>query len=380
MFLDAPVVDPDSGRAVARLFSAPDREIRADTPADVAPALDELDGAVADGAWVAGWISYEAGYALEPRLARIAPAAPAPLMWFGVYDAPVEIEPPAVTAALGPLSSDGVRDASLTTGPADHARAIAMLREHIAEGDIYQANLTSPLVFSTDAEPVALYARLRRQQPAPYAAFIRAAGRRILSLSPELFFRIDAGRITTRPMKGTAPRDAGGAALAADPKNRAENLMIVDLLRNDLSRVSVPGTVRVPALFALEEYPTLWQMTSTVTGELIPDWSIGGVLRALFPCGSITGAPKIRAMEILRGIEREPRGVYCGAIGYAGPAGAAFSVPIRTIELERAGSTWRGRMGLGSGVVWDSVAADEYAECLLKGRFLTDLAAAPAPA
>jgi para-aminobenzoate synthetase/4-amino-4-deoxychorismate lyase len=379
VLLDAAAPDPDTGRAVARCFAAPARVIRAETLSDVVPAMEAMDAAVSGGRYVAGWASYEAGYAFEPRLQSIAPVAAGPLLWFGVYDAPLELDPDEVAVALGPPSIEGVRDAALTMGPAEYAGAIDALREHIADGDIYQANLTAPLDFSCDVSPLALYARLREQQPAPYAALINAAGRRILSLSPELFFRIDGRTITTRPMKGTAPRDAsGGAALAADPKNRAENLMIVDLLRNDLSRVSLPGSVRVPALFEVEEYPTLWQMTSTVTAELAPDWSLAGVFRALFPCGSVTGAPKIRAMQILRALEPQSRGVYCGAIGYAGPAGAVFSVPIRTIELAPVEDAWSGRMGLGSGVVWDSVAADEYAECLLKGRFLTDLATAPA--
>ncbi len=199
----------------------------------------------------------------------------------------------------------------------------------------------------------------------------------VASVSPELFFRIDGGTITARPMKGTAQRgttdaddDALAEALVASPKDRAENLMIVDLLRNDLSRVARPGSVRVPALFQAERYQTLTQMTSTVTAQRASGVGLGDVLRALFPCGSVTGAPKLRAMQVIRELEAGPRGVYCGAIGYAAPDGdAAFSVPIRTAVV--AGGY--GRYDVGSGVVWDSDPAAEYAECRLKARVLTDL-------
>jgi aminodeoxychorismate synthase component I len=374
VLLDAAAPDPDSGRSVARLFRAPRSAIRADTADEVIPALEEMDVAVAGGSCVAGWAEYEAGYALERRLRPLAPAGRRPLLWFGVYDAPTEITPAQIADALGPPAIEGVREARLGLDPEAYARAIDALRDHIREGDIYQANLTAPLTFATDADPLALYARQRESQPAPYAAWIRAAGRRILSLSPELFFRIDGSTITTRPMKGTAPRDTPAGALSSDPKNRAENLMIVDLLRNDLARVAVPGTVRVPALFEVEGYPTVWQMTSTITATLPVGWALSSVFRALFPCGSVTGAPKIRAMEIIHGLETSPRGVYCGAIGFAGPEGAAFSVPIRTLDIARHDQAWTGTLGLGSGVVWDSVAEEEYRECLLKGRFLTDLA------
>ena len=370
VLLDAAVPDPDSARAEARLFTSPASEITAEGPDDVAPALAAIDDALAAGAWVAGWIAYEAGYALEPRLRTHQPAGAGTLLWFGVYDAPALIDPGDVAAAIGSPDAAQVRNARFALESDAYAEAVEAIREHIAAGDVYQANLTAPLTFATDAGPLALYARLRERQPAPYAAWLRAGGRRVLSLSPELFFRIDAGTITARPMKGTAAKD--GPALGDDPKNRAENLMIVDLLRNDISRVAVPGSVHVPALFAIEEYPTLWQMTSTVAATLREGWTMSAVLRALFPCGSVTGAPKIRAMEILRGLEPAPRGVYCGAIGFAGPSGeAAFSVPIRTVDLEPEGAGWRGRLGLGSGIVWDSVAELEYEECLLKGRFLT---------
>ena len=216
----------------------------------------------------------------------------------------------------------------------------------------------------------------------PYGAFLNLGGEQVLSFSPELFFRVDDRRITTRPMKGTTHRSSTPAeddylaeALLNDEKNRAENLMIVDLLRNDLSRVSEAGSVRVPELFTIERYETVTQMTSTVQGTLKPEVGLSDVLRALFPCGSVTGAPKIRAMQRIRELEKGPRGVYCGAIGYAGPGGkVAFSVPIRTAVLrEGEEGMIEGELGVGSGVVWDSEVGTEYEECLLKARFLTDL-------
>ena len=247
VLLDAPAPDPDSGSSVARLFSAPRAVITAETSDEVIPALEAMDAAVADGLWVAGWVEYEAGYALERRLRPLAPVDCRSLVWFGVYDAPAEVTPALVARAFGPPAARAIRDARLALDGESYAGAIETLRNHIRDGDIYQANLTAPLIFATDDHPLALYARLREVQPAPYAAWIHAAGRRILSLSPELFFRIDGRAITTRPMKGTAPRDLPASVLASDPKNRAENLMIVDLLRNDLARVAVRGSVRVPA-------------------------------------------------------------------------------------------------------------------------------------
>jgi para-aminobenzoate synthetase/4-amino-4-deoxychorismate lyase len=224
----------------------------------------------------------------------------------------------------------------------------------------------------------ALYARLRQRQPVEYGAFLHwQAGRRILSFSPELFFRVDEAngerRIVTRPMKGTAARGrttredrARAEWLRNDPKNRSENVMIVDLLRNDLGRLAKFGSVRTENLFAIERYPTLWQMTSTVTGELRPEVGFHDIFRALFPCGSITGAPKVRAMQLLAGLEGQPRGVYTGAIGFFAPRRTVFSVAIRTLEVEGD----RGTMGVGSGIVIDSDAAGEYSECLLKAEFL----------
>ena len=226
-----------------------------------------------------------------------------------------------------------------------------------------------------EGDAVALYGALAGRQPVGHGAFVRQEGLPdILSRSPELFFRTNsAGRIETRPMKGTQPRSADAAEdarrrawLAQDEKNRAENLMIVDLLRNDISRVSVPGSVHVPKLFDIESYATVHQMTSTVAAQLAENVRLSEILKALFPCGSITGAPKLRAMEILRGLEPWPREVYCGGIGWAAPDGRSeFSVAIRTVLVEGGLAT----LNVGGGVVWDSVATDEYEEALWKARF-----------
>jgi para-aminobenzoate synthetase/4-amino-4-deoxychorismate lyase len=245
------------------------------------------------------------------------------------------------------------------------------VKDYIAAGDIYQANLSFRARFPFLGEPRALYEQLRQQSGASHCAFVDDGTRQIVSLSPELFFEISAdGRLTTRPMKGTASRGGDEAAerarLSASAKDRAENLMIVDLIRNDLSRVAQGGSVAVSDMFKVETYPTLHTMVSTVTAQKCADAGVTDILRALFPCGSVTGAPKIRAMEILRELESSPRGAYCGAVGHFSPDGSArFNVAIRTLTI--AGN--RGELGIGGGVVQDSREDSEYAECLLKARF-----------
>jgi para-aminobenzoate synthetase/4-amino-4-deoxychorismate lyase len=349
-----------------RIFSAPLAIIRADTAAQVPAALAAIETALRQGRYVVGWLGYELGYALEPRLAGF-PAAP-PLLQLGVFHAPGEEALPVTGRAYaGPLQPEWDQAA--------YASRFARVKDYIAAGDIYQANLSFRARFSFLGEPRALYEQLRGQSGAAHCAYVdtnaEEEGSHILSLSPELFFDLSAdGRITARPMKGTYPRNGDDAmeraALAASAKDRAENLMIVDLIRNDLSRIAEKGSVEVHDLFKVETYPTLHTMVSTVTARKRQDAGIADILRALFPCGSITGAPKIRAMEILRELETSARGAYCGAVGYFAPDGSArFNVAIRTLTV------WddHGVLGIGGGVVQDSRMESEYAECLLKARF-----------
>ncbi|HYE95303.1 MAG TPA: aminodeoxychorismate synthase component I [Rubricoccaceae bacterium] len=377
ILLDAARPDPDTGHTGAFFFSAPHTVLTAHTVDEVLDLLDALDAEIAKDHYVAGYLAYEAAYAFEPGLFAEPPAGT--LAWFGVYDPPEQVPSEEVEGALeaaGPVSMEAPR---LTLNEGAHAACVDRIRALIRDGDVYQINLTAPFRFAVEGDPLALYGHLRRRQRVAYSAYLCAVGRHVLSLSPELFFRLDGRRITARPMKGTVRRGATpeeddrlAAGLAADEKGRAENLMIVDLLRNDLARVSVPGSVRVPRLFETERYETLIQMTSTVEADLRPGTTVGAVVRALFPCGSVTGAPKLRAMQRIRELETAPRGVYCGAIGYAGPDGAVFNVPIRTLVLESEGNDrFAGTFGVGGGIVWDSSPAEEYAECLLKARFLT---------
>ena len=361
--------DVAAGRA--RLFTGATEILTASQPGEVAPALVRLGEA---GPW-AGFIGFEAGYALEPRLAALARPAPPgqPLLWFGRYKGEAVFDDAGVARLLGDGSASAGAAEPLIAR-ADYDIHLARLQELIGSGDIYQANLTFPASVAASGHPLHLYRHLRAGSRAPYGALIHTGDLWVLSFSPELFFRLDEWRLTARPMKGTAARGhdaaddaARAAALAADPKNRAENLMIVDLLRNDLSRVAT--AVAVPRLFAIETYPTVLQMTSTVTAKARPGVTAADVLAAIFPCGSITGAPKIRAMEVIAEVETAPRGVYTGAIGAIGADGdAVFSVAIRTLAMTRDGSA---TLGLGSGIVADSEADSEWAECLAKAAFLT---------
>ncbi|MES2126563.1 MAG: aminodeoxychorismate synthase component I [Pseudomonadota bacterium] len=277
----------------------------------------------------------------------------------------------------------GIAGVHANVDEAEFTRALGSVHDYIAAGDTYQVNYTYRLRFDAFGSLFDLYARLRARQPVPYGALVALPdGSAIVSLSPELFVRHSQGELTTRPMKGTAPAASDdaenarrSAALAQDPKNRAENLMIVDLLRNDLGRVAVTGTVEVPALFDVQRYSSVLQMTSTVRARLRPDAALSEIFDALYPCGSITGAPKRRTMEIIRELEPAPRGIYTGAIGWFAPDGDfCLSVPIRTLVLQAPQHGVRaGELGVGAGIVFDSDARDEYAECQLKARFLTGL-------
>jgi para-aminobenzoate synthetase/4-amino-4-deoxychorismate lyase len=352
------------GRAI--LYSELSDVVATRDPQSVPASLARLRGRDA-----AGFIAYEAGYPLEKRLRPLAATPPAeapPLLWFGTFDRVEEVD--AELFLADPASAWIGRPHPLVDEQ-EYRGAVAEVLEHIAAGDIYQANLTFQAQAATAGHPLAVYAGLRRRARAGHCALVFTGEHWILSLSPELFFSVEQGRVTTRPMKGTAPPEAPPSSLRDDPKQRAENLMIVDLLRNDLSRVSKPGTVKVPELFRVETYPTVLQMTSTVTSELGEGLGAVDLLEAIFPCGSITGAPKIRAMEIIHRLERRPRGVYCGAVGRFRSGGdAEFNVAIRTLTLKSGESV--ARLGLGSGIVADSRAGDEWRECLAKGAFVED--------
>ena len=361
----------EHGPGGAALFDGAQAHVVATDMADVVPALARLDAARAAGKWVAGYLSYEAGFAFEPRLAGLARPSDTPLLAFGIYDAPQPFpELVAGPVAVAPLHAMVTRT--------DYDVAMATVQGYVAAGDCYQVNLTFPLETRlVRGRALDLYAALRRQ-PVGFGAYVDLGGPVLVSRSPELFLRIDAaGRIETKPMKGTAPRDADpveDAVLAQDlrtrAKDRAENLMIVDLLRNDIARIARVGSVRVPELFHIESYATVHQMVSRITGQLAEPASMAGVMAALFPCGSITGAPKIRAMQIIAQVEPHARGAYCGAIGWMGPDGAAcFNVAIRTLTVTGDHI----RLNVGGGVTHGSTAEGEWEEAWWKTRYLTGL-------
>ena len=371
--------------APARLYRDPVEVICADCLEEVQPALDRIAEAAELGLHAAGYMSYEAGLMLEDRLQPVAlrqvdRTPPMPLLWFGLFEGHRLIDPALMPDLLpDPATATVEAPRPLIDEQAYHS-AFARVQEYIRAGDIYQANLTFPCATRFTGDIMALYAAIRPRQRAGYGGIVRTGAHNILSFSPELFFTNVRGQLTARPMKGTARRSPdleADAALAReleqDAKQRAENLMIVDLLRNDLSRVSRAGTVTVPDLFHVETYPTVHQMVSTIRARMLPGLSPIDILRILFPCGSITGAPKVRAMEIIDAVEAYPRDIYTGTMGWIDPNGdAAFNVAIRTIWVEEGSR--EGRLGLGSGIVADSDAASEWAECLAKGRFLTTAA------
>jgi para-aminobenzoate synthetase/4-amino-4-deoxychorismate lyase len=358
-------------------FGEPQRLIIAATPQEVPAALHAVSTAVeVDGLYAAGYLSYEAAAGLE--LATHAASGP-PLLWFGLYAAPqvYEILPP-VTKGVSQPSLSGPWEPALTE--TQYREAIATIKEYIARGHTYQVNYTYPLRNGFVGDAYAYFHQLVQAQQAAYAAFLDIGRFVICSASPELFFRLDGETLRSKPMKGTAPRGLTSAAdekqrqwLATSTKNRAENVMIVDMIRNDMGRVAALGSVHVPRLFEVERYPTLLQMTSTVEAQTTAP--IGEILRHMFPCASITGAPKVRTMEIIRQLEPEPRGVYTGVIGFIAPASGAqerraqFNVAIRTVVIDRERET--AVYSVGSGIVWDSNAAEEYAECRLKADVLT---------
>ena len=358
----------------------PFRVLVASTPADVVPVLTEVERATAAGHWAFGYVGYEAAPGLDPALPTHPPDPDGPPpAWFGLCAPPVPVDP--VPAAGGsalhwrPDWSD-----------ADHHRAVDRVRDHIAAGNTYQVNLTDRLRAPFDGDPAGLYADLAAAQAGAHNAYLDLGRHVLASASPELFFDWDGDVLRTRPMKGTAARGRTvdddrrrGEELRGSAKERAENLMIVDLLRNDVSRIARVGSVDVPALFELEEYPTVWQLTSEITARTRADVGLVDVFRALFPCGSVTGAPKRASMQIICEQEPTPRGIYCGAIGLVAPPGAPFrarfGVAIRTAVVDRDRRT--AVYGAGGGITWGSDPAAERAELLAKAAILRGAPAVP---
>jgi para-aminobenzoate synthetase/4-amino-4-deoxychorismate lyase len=386
--VDAPFVllveshrDPDQERAL--LFSAPRRLISCRTPGDVLGCLQLLEREVQQGAFVAGFLAYEAGYGLLPKLARTAaPTSLEHALWFGVFENRRELAGREVAAWLGERA--GSEPATVSTLAFDRDQQqyradFSRIQAHLRAGDSYQVCQSVRARFEVRGSAAALFARLRARQRTPYSALIDTGEYSIASLSPELFFRKQRGKVELKPMKGTsaAGRDAAADAqiaerMRADPKTRAENVMIVDLLRNDIGRLAKPGSVQVPELFAVERFDSVLQMTSTITAEVEPALGIAALMQALFPSGSVTGAPKLRTMQIIHELEPSARGIFCGSIGYVTPDNdACFNVAIRSLFVDRTG---QGVLGLGSGIVVDSKADAELDECLLKARFVSDAA------
>jgi para-aminobenzoate synthetase / 4-amino-4-deoxychorismate lyase len=366
------------GASPARLYRGAQAYVVAAKPEQVAPALEALGQAQREGLHCAGYLAYEAGHVLEPKLGAPHRHDQTLLMWFGLFERFETLAGDDVARLLPDPSGGWLGAPQPRISQPAYGEALARVKALIAAGDIYQANLTYAADVKSAGHPLALFAGLRGRAKAGYGGIVWTGGDWLLSLSPELFFAMKGDRLTTKPMKGTAARGqtpdadtAAKVALCTDAKQRAENLMIVDLLRNDLSRVAVAGSVAVPELFHVETYPTVHQMTSTVTATLRPGIGAADVLKTIFPCGSITGAPKIRAMDVITDVEAEARGPYTGAIGRIDANGdAAFNVAIRTLHL-RAGQS-SATLGLGSGIVADSRVGEEWDECLAKGKFVAD--------
>lgn len=371
--------DPDHERAL--LFSAPERLICCQHPRDVPKALAEVDAAVSAGQHVAGFMAYEAGYGLLPKLGHLpVPPLREHALWFGVFAAPLELRGRAVAAWLAeragsaPASVSTLRFAPDAPG---YRRDFERIQEHLRAGESYQVCQSQRARFSVHGSAAALFQRLRAAQVTPYSALIDTGQYSLVSLSPELFFRKQQSQVVLKPMKGTAApgkdaaEDAARAeAMRQDPKTRAENVMIVDLLRNDIGRLAKPGSVRVPELFGVERFDSVLQMTSTIHAEVDPQLGLASLMSALFPSGSVTGAPKLRTMQLIHELEPSARGIFCGSIGYVTPQNdACFNVAIRSLFVDRAGQA---QLGVGCGIVVDSECEAELAECLLKARFVSD--------
>lgn len=359
------------------LFTEPIEVISCNSLNKVRPSLNIIERLLEKGYFAAGFVSYEAGFAFEDALQGKAGYV-FPLLWFGIYKRPVIFNHRKIRFTDNPPSPDySLNNLRLNISKKEYINAVKKVKSYIEEGQTYQVNYTFKLRFSFSGSAFDLYLNLRKKQTVSYSALIRFGRKYIISLSPELFFRKEGDYIQVKPMKGTADR---GRYLEEDirnerllelcPKNRSENIMIVDLLRNDLGRISKTKTVRVKRLFEVENYESILQMTSTIEGRINPGVSLYDLFKAIFPSGSVTGAPKIRTMQIIDELEKEPRRIYTGSIGFISPKDeSVFNVAIRTLLIDKERKT--GEMGIGSGVVYDSQPPKEYTECKLKAEFLT---------
>ncbi|WP_120497765.1 aminodeoxychorismate synthase component I [Kiloniella sp. EL199] len=363
------------------LFINPGKIISCENPEELKTAFSLINREREAGKHLAGFLSYELGYLLEDKLTSLLPSNTdrnIPLLWFGSFDKAITLNPAEANKFLAKQRSGDYTLSNLkpSMNEQNYCNAIHKVQDYVAAGDTYQVNYTFKHHFDISGDPIALFQELRQRQNVSNGAYIETGHHTILSLSPEIFLSTQGIEARTRPMKGTVQRgkspkedNENKVWLTKDEKSRAENLMIVDLLRNDMGRVCEVGSVKVTELFTVETYRSLHQMTSNIVGKLRSEISPVDLIRQLFPCGSITGAPKVRTMEIISELEEQPRGVYTGSIGHIAPNGdTRFNVAIRTLVMDKNG---KGEMGIGSGIVYDSSPEAEYQECLLKGQFLS---------
>lgn len=352
----------DAQNRSSLLFTNPVKEITCINPASLNRAFSTVEKWLKKGYYAAGYVSFEAGYFLNQKTFKKIKACPAPLLYFGIFN-----KPRAIRNLPGHGTGFWLRNFKPGVGAAEFSRVFRRVKKNLSLGEYYQVNYCFNNSFDLTGSLGSLFCEAVSRQESSYCAFISDGARQVLSFSPELFFRAEGRGITMKPMKGTALKGTGRRNELSAGKNRAENLMIVDLIRNDLGRICETDSVKAPRLFDIEEYKTLYQMTSTVTGRLKRNIGLTGIFRALFPSGSVTGAPKIRAMKEIAQLEKSGRGIYTGAIGFAAPGGRmVFNIPIRTAVI----SGGKGSAGAGSGMVYDSSAQKEYRECLGKLNFL----------
>ncbi|NLD99148.1 MAG: aminodeoxychorismate synthase component I, partial [Fibrobacter sp.] len=348
-------------------FEKPSEILSTLHPSDILPVLNEVEHRCRDGRYAAGFVSYEAATCFESAI-PVCENYKFPLLWFGIYDKPVIYSKPETSSINQPLTWNS------SISETEYVLLINKIKDYIRHGDTYQVNFSFDLITGFNSDLFDFFNYLSDIHPSPYSAYINLDNFSIASFSPELFFSLKEGTITCRPMKGTIKRGKtciedtrNSQMLFNSAKNRAENIMIVDMIRNDLGRIAKTGTVRVEELFQIEKYKTIFQMTSTISAQT--DKSIVEIFKALFPCASITGAPKIRTSQIINELEDRPRGIYCGSIGYITPQkDVQFNVAIRTITLDKLNNS--ATYNVGSGIVWDSDPLDEYRECLAKAHIL----------